>query len=98
MQRRREELEAQWAWLVQAFQDVVALARDRGEDFLSFRWVTSRAPLVGADGRRPALQEVECASSTDPCLCRWCWVSLSNPQLTVIKKNTRTTQPKKHRP
>lgn len=62
MQRRREELEAQWAWLARTFGDVVALARERGEEFLAFRWVTSRAPLVGADGRRPALQEVECAS------------------------------------
>jgi len=37
VQRRREELEAQWAWLARTFGDVVALARDKGEDFLSFR-------------------------------------------------------------
>lgn len=37
VQRRREELETQRAWLSRTFGDVVALARDKGEDFLAFR-------------------------------------------------------------
>jgi len=56
--RRREELEAQWAFLVRCFGDVVELAKERGDEFLAFRWVTSRVAM--ASDRMPVLQEVEC--------------------------------------
>lgn len=60
--RRREELEAQWAFLVRCFGDVVELAQERGEEFLAFRWVTSRVAM--ASDRKPVLQEVECTYRT----------------------------------
>lgn len=57
--RRREELEAQWTLLSRCFGDVTELAKERGDDFLAFRWVTNRAALGGDGDRKPALQEVE---------------------------------------
>ena len=55
--RRREELEGQWSFLTRCFGDVVELAKEKGEEFLAFRWVTSRLSMAE---RRPVLQEVEC--------------------------------------